>query len=420
MRAVQRNMHRLSALRVTKLTKPGYYADGGGLSLQVTASNSKSWIFRFMLDGRAREMGLGSLHTIALAEARHKAMICRKQLLEHIDPIESRKAMRDQERLKSSRSMTFSACANAYIEAHRAGWRNAKHVTQWQNTLATYAEPIFGTLPVQEVDIGLVLRALEPIWHTKPETASRLRGRIEAVLDWATVRGLRTGDNPARWRGHLESLLPSRAKLQTVEHHAALPYIEMAAFMVELRQQVGIAARALEFLILTAARTSEVIGARWDEFNEELKTWVIPAERMKAHREHRVPLSPRALKLIEEMRAIQTSEFVFPGARAGKALSNMAMLMLLKRMHRGDLTTHGFRSTFRDWAAEQTNYPREVAEEALAHTLNNKVEAAYRRGDLFEKRRRLMMEWSKYSENFRSTGRVVPIRRGAVSRKTSD
>ena len=266
----------------------------------------------------------------------------------------------------------------------------------------------------------MVLRALEPIWHTKPETASRLRGRIEAVLDWATVRGLRTGDNPARWRGHLESLLPSRAKLQTVEHHAALPYIEMAAFMVELRQQVGIAARALEFLILTAARTSEVIGARWDEFNEELKTWVIPAERMKAHREHRVPLSPRALKLIEEMRAIQTSEFVFPGARAGKALSNMAMLMLLKRMHRGDLTTHGFRSTFRDWAAEQTNYPREVAEEALAHTLNNKVEAAYRRGDLFEKRRRLMMEWSKYSENFRSTGRVVPIRRGAVSRKTSD
>lgn len=420
MRAVQRNIHRLSALRVTKLTKPGYYADGGGLSLQVTASNSKSWIFRFMLDGRAREMGLGSLHTISLAEARSKAMVCRKQLLEHIDPIEARKTTRGEERLKSARSMTFSACANAYIEAHRAGWRNAKHVTQWQNTLATYAEPVFGTLPVHEVDIGLVLRALEPIWHTKPETASRLRGRIESVLDWATVRGLRTGDNPARWRGHLESLLPSRAKLQTVEHHAALPYIEMAAFMVELRQQVGIAPRALEFLILTAARTSEVIGARWDEFNDELKTWVIPAERMKAHREHRVPLSPRALKIIEEMRAIQTSEFVFPGARAGKALSNMAMLMLLKRMHRGDLTTHGFRSTFRDWAAEQTNYAREVAEEALAHTLNNKVEAAYRRGDLFEKRRRLMMEWSKYSENLRSTGRVVPIRRGAVSRKTSD
>ncbi|MEO6075009.1 MAG: integrase arm-type DNA-binding domain-containing protein [Burkholderiales bacterium] len=408
---VHRNIHRLSALRIAKVTKPGYYADGGGLTLQVSHSGTKSWIFRFMLDGRAREMGLGPLHTIALAEARSKAMICRKQLLENIDPIEARRAQRGHERLQSARSMTFTACAAAYIAAHRVGWRNAKHATQWHNTLASYADPVFGALPVQEIDIGLVLRALEPIWHSKPETASRVRGRIESVLDWATVRGLRKGDNPARWRGHLESLLPSRAKLQVVEHHAALPYDQMALFMVDLHAQTGIAARALQFLILTAARTSEVIGARWDEFNLELKTWVVPAVRMKAHRDHRVPLSPHALKVIEEMRAIQTNEFVFPGARAGKALSNMAMLMLLKRMHRGNLTAHGFRSTFRDWAAEQTNYPREVAEEALAHTLNNKVEAAYRRGDLFEKRQRLMMEWAKYCQARKMRGNIIPIRK---------
>jgi integrase len=251
-------------------------------------------------------------------------------------------------------------------------------------------------VPVQAVDVGLVTKALEPIWHEKPETASRVRGRIEAVLDWATARGYRQGDNPARWRGHLENLLPARAKVRRVEHHAALPYGEIGAFMEDLRRQEGIAARALEAAILTAARTSEIICARWDELDFEAKLWTIPATRMKAGREHRVPLAEPMLANVELMETIRLGEFVFPGGMAGKPLSNMAMAMVLRRLGRGDLTVHGFRSTFRDWAAECTNFPREVAEMALAHTLSDKVEAAYRRGDLFEKRRQLMEAWAKH------------------------
>jgi integrase len=310
--------------------------------------------------------------------------------------VEARKAKRAEERLTAATATTFEQCAERYIAAHRSGWRNPKHAAQWPSTLKTYAYPVFGSLPVQAVDTGLVMKVLEPIWHAKPETASRVRGRIEAVLDWATVRGYRKGENPARWRGHLDKLLPARGKVRKVEHHAALPYAEMGDFMAALREQEGIAARALEFLILTAARTSEVIGARWQEFDLEGKLWIVSADRIKGGKEHRVPLSGAALTIIEAMKETRESEFVFPGGKAGKPLSNMAMLKALERMERTELTAHGFRSSFRDWSAERTNYPREVAEMALAHTVGDKVEAAYRRGDLFRKRRQLMAAWARY------------------------
>lgn len=410
----------LSAVTVSKKIKPGLYADGGGLYLQVSKSKArkgkvaKSWLFRFKLAGRARAMGLGSVNTFSLAEAREKARVCRKLLDDGIDPIEARNTKIAQQSLDAAKALTFSECAKAYIDAHRKGWRNAKHVDQWTNTIATYAEPVLGALPVQAVDTGLVMQVLEPIWHKKTETANRLRGRIESILDWAKTREYRTGDNPARWRGHLDMLLPARSKVQTVKHHAALPYAGMNACFASILEAPGVAARALEFTILTAARTGEVIAAKWNEFDLEQKVWTIPAERMKARREHRVPLSPRAVKLLEELRKIRTGEFVFPGRQATKAMSNMAMLALLKRMGRGDLTAHGFRSTFRDWAAEQTNYPREVAEAALAHTLADKVEPAYRRGDLFEKRRRLMNDWARFCQQpAQAQGKkVVPISRG--------
>jgi integrase len=399
----------LSALKVSRLKDPGYHADGGGLYLQVSAVGTKSWIFRFKFNGKAREMGLGSFDTIDLSTARAKAKECRAKLLEGVDPIDARNAKREQSRLDAANAMTFTECATAYIAAHRAGWKNAKHASQWENTLNTYVAPIFGALSVQAIDTNFVMRALEPVWMEKPETASRLRGRIESILDWAKVRGLRAGENPARWKGHLDHLLPARSTVKAVEHHPALPYSEMGEFVEQLRAQEGIGAKALEFLILTAARTSEVIGAEFKEFDLEQNIWTIPAGRMKAKKEHRVPLSPRALKIIEELKTSKESKFVFPGAKEGKHLSNMAMLQLLKRMGRADLTAHGFRSSFRDWAAEQTNYPREVAEAALAHVLGDKVEAAYRRGDLFEKRRLMMIDWTKHCENVKGSGQVVGI-----------
>lgn len=305
--------------------------------------------------------------------------------------------------------MTFDACAAAYIEAQEAAWRNPKHRQQWRNTLSTYASPVFGSLPVQAVDVGLVMKCLEPIWTTKPETASRLRGRIESILDWAAVRGYRRGDNPARWRGHLDKLLPARGKIRQVEHHSALPYSEIAEFLTALRAEEGVAARALEFLVLTATRTGEVIAARWDEVHLKEKVWVVPAVRMKAGREHRVPLSAAALAVLQQMREAREGEFIFPGGKAGRPLSNMAMLKVLRRMDRADLTAHGFRSTFRDWAAERTNFPREVAEMALAHTVSDKVEAAYRRGDLFQKRRQLMEAWARSCGSPARGGELVAI-----------
>jgi len=411
---VPKSIHRLTPRQVVTASKPGYYADGGNLWLQVSPTETKSWIFRYTLAGKAREMGLGALHTYGLAEARDRAKAARQQLDAGVDPIEARISQRAQIKAAAARVLTFDQCAEKYIAAHRASWRNAKHAAQWESTLKAYASEVFGTLPVQAVDTALVMKVLEPIWHEKAETASRLRGRIEAVLDWATVRGIRAGDNPARWRGHLESLLPSRAKLGKVAHHAALPYAEVGDFIATLRGQEGTAARALEFTVLTAARTGEVIGARWDEFDLEEKTWTIPADRMKMQREHRVPLSPRAVELVKGMQG-GSPEFVFPGLKRGKALSNMAMLQLLVRMERADITVHGFRSSFRNWAAEQTNFPREVAEGALAHVNADRVEAAYMRSDLFDKRRALMNAWAKHCTTPKPKGAVVPMRkRGAA------
>jgi len=310
--------------------------------------------------------------------------------------------------------MTFKDCAERHIAAHKAAWRNNKHAAQWPGTLITYVHPSFGSLAVQTVDVGLVVKVLEPIWTEKPETASRVRGRIEAILDWATARGYRQGENPARWRGHIENLLPKKSKVRRVEHHAALPYPETAAFMVELRQQDGVAARALEFAILTAARTGEVIGGRWDEIDFAERLWTVPAERMKAGKEHRVPLSDAAMTILQTLRDTREGDFIFPGNWAGRPISNMAMLMLLRRMGRSDLTAHGFRSSFRDWAAECTTFPAEVAEMALAHVVGDKVEAAYRRGDLFQKRREIMDAWSKSCATPPTGGRVVPLLRQAT------
>jgi len=390
---------------VAKAKRPGMYGDGDGLYLRVTADGAKNWVYRYMLAGRPRWMGLGSVALYGLAEARGKALDARRLRHEGIDPIEARRATRTRERLGAAKMVTFKQCAESYIKAHRAGWRNTKHAAQWEATLATYAEPIIGALPVQAIDTALVLRVLEPIWETKPETAGRLRGRIEVILDRAKVLKQREGENPARWRGHLDKLLPRRSKVRAVEHHAALPYGQLPSFLAVLREQEGIAASALEYTILTAVRTGEIIGATWDEINLLDKTWTIPAERMKAGKEHRIPLSGRAIVILEEMQrhALEDTTFVFRGGKADKPLSNMAFLMLLRRMKRDDLTAHGFRSTFRDWAAERTDFPSEVVEMALSHAIGNKVEAAYRRGDLFEKRRRLMDAWAAYC------ARSVPI-----------
>lgn len=402
--------NRLNALSVTRLRAKGLYPDGGGLYLQVTAGGSRSWVFRFMLNGRAREMGLGSVRDIGLAQARARASEARRLRADGIDPIEDRHTVRRGARLAAARSMTFAACAEAYIEANSVGWRNAKHVAQWISTLRTYAFPVFGSLPVQDIDTALVMRVLEPIWKEKTETASRVRGRIEAVLDWATARGYRTGENPARWRSHVENLLPKRSQVRKVEHHRALPYREIGEFVQTLREQQGVAGFALEFLILTAARTSEVVGARWDEIDLLNAVWTIPATRIKARREHRVSLSRRAVAILKHLSPEQPREFVFAGQRAGTSLSNMALLALLKRMGRTDITAHGFRSSFRDWSAECTNYSREVAEMALAHAVSDKVEAAYRRGDMFEKRRRLMSAWAGYCDTVKPASIVVEIR----------
>jgi integrase len=396
---VARAIGRLTALKVEKAKEPGMYPDGGGLYLRVTPAGTKNWVLRFMLDRRPRWMGLGPLALYGLQEARAKALDARRKRHEGIDPIEARRAERAQQRLDEAKAITFKQCAEAYINAHRAGWRDGKHAGQWRATLSTYAYPIIGALSVQEVDTSLVLKVLEPIWATKPQTANRLRGRLENVLDFAKVRGYRSGENPARWRGHLAKLLPACSKVRQVKHHSALPYSELPDFLVALRGQNSIAARALEFTILTAARTGESIGATWDEIHWTDTVWIIPSRRMKGGKEHRVPLCERALTILREMKSAEdtnASQFVFSGGKPGRPLSNMAFLMLLRRMGRGDLTVHGFRSSFRDWAAERTNFPSEVAEMALAHAVSNKVEAAYRRGDLFEKRRRLMQQWAAF------------------------
>jgi integrase len=389
---VARNL--LTARSVDAKKARGRYGDGGGLVLQVSKWGTKSWAFRFQAPAGGklldRHMGLGPVDALPLAYARERARECRKLLSNGIDPIEERKAARLRQRLEASRVMTFRECVENYFAAHSAGWENAKHLAQWKSTLArSYA--VIGDLAVSAIDTALILKTLEPIWKRTPETARRLRGRIENVLAWAAVRGFRSGDNPARWRGHLDKLLPAPGKVRAAKHHAAMAYADLPQFMGELREFDDVAARALELTVLTALRTNEVIGAQWSEIDLSVKVWTVPAARMKARREHRIPLSKRTLEILGSL--ARSGDLVFPGIRA-RLLSKMAMLDTLDRMGRADLTVHGFRSTFRDWAAETTAYPNHVVEMALAHAIGDRVEAAYRRGDLFEKRRRLMDDWA--------------------------
>jgi integrase len=398
----------LTVKRIAKLTAPGRYRDERGLYLQVASPTNRSWLLRYERDGRERWMGLGALHAFNLDEARERARKARQLLADGIDPLEAKKAERAAKALEAAKVLTFKEAAQQYFDGHERKWRNAKHRAQFLSTLKDYAFTYIGALPVGAIDTGLVLKVIEPIWQTKTETASRVRSRIERVLDWATVRGYRTGDNPARWRGHLDQVLAARNEIAKTQHHAALAYAELPALVKELSTREGIAARALEFTILTAARTGEVIGARWDEMDLAAGIWTVPEDRMKMKREHRVPLSASALAMLKALPREEGNDFVFVGGKEGAGLSNMAMAAVLKRMGNPDGTTrwvgkngkpvvpHGFRSTFRDWAAESTAYPNHVVEMALAHTIGNKVEAAYRRGDLFEKRRRLMAEWAKY------------------------
>ena len=392
--------HKLTPLGVRNL-KPcdsvQYHTDGGGLLLKVTPQGSKSWIFRYMLHSSAHWLGLGPYPEVSLAEARELAASNRKAIRAGIDIAAEKKARALAGREKSTNTKTFEWCADKFITAHKSKWKNPKSEQQWRNTLETYAGPIIGKLDVSKVDTGHIMKILTPIWHDKAETASRLRARIENVLDWATVSKHRTGENPARLKGHIDKLLPERNKAAGVVHHAALPYAEMNSFMPLLRQREGLAARACEFAILTAARSGEVRGATWDEIDFATGLWTIPGGRMKAGKEHRVPLSREALQVLKAVKPLAVGgALIFPGAKEGKALSDMSLTAVLKRMHRGDLTMHGFRSSFRDWAAETTTYPSEMAEMALAHTVSDKVEAAYRRGDMVEKRRAMMQDWANY------------------------
>ena len=413
--------YKLTSIAIAAAKTPGFYADGAGLFLQVTKGTDgtprRSWLVRYRIPGgKVRGMGVGSAELIGLPEARRRAEEARKLAATGIDPLDDRAAKRGAEladaAIEKARAKTFRQCAEDFMLSRQAKWKNPKHRQQWASTLATYAYPSFGNLPVQAVNGAMVIQVLKPIWNLKPETASRLRGRIETILNYATACGYRSGDNPAQWRGHLDYVFPARNEIRKVKHHAALPYGELPSFMGVLRAQEGMAARALEFAILTTTRTSETLNARWPEIDLERSLWTIPADRMKAGTEHRVPLSPQAVEMLNGLKSkAQLSEWVFPGASPGRPLSNMAMLMVLRRMKRGDLTAHGFRSTFRDWAAEQTNYPREVAEAALAHTNGNKVEAAYFRSDLFDKRSRLMNEWAKYctSPVTKSANKIVKL-----------
>ncbi len=399
-----------------KNAKPGRHADGGGLHLLVKESGARSWVYRFMLNGKSRDVGLGPAGPggISLADARTARDALRLKVKAGIDPLEERQ--RDAAQALAAAQavqvagITFKAVAEAYIGANEESWRNEKHRQQWKNTLATYVYPVIGDLPVAEVGTAHVLQILEPIWKAKAETASRVRGRIETILDAAKARGYREGENPARWRGHIAQILPARSRL-TRGHHKAMPYERIPAFVGALHKRDAVAALALEFTILTAARTGEVIGAKWDEVDLDKAIWTIPASRMKAGKEHRVPLSARAVEILKSTQGLR-KEWLFPATKGGK-ISGMAMTMLLRRM-KVDVTVHGFRSGFRDWSAECTGYAHEVAEMALAHTIENKVERAYRRGDLFDKRRRLMDDWATYCATIPAAGaNVTPMRRNA-------
>jgi len=426
-----RTMGRLTAKEVEKKTAPGLYGDGGGLTLQITKAGVKSWLYRYMIKGKAFGMGLGPVHTITLAEARQKSAEARKLVIEGDNPLEAKRQRQLYTEMAKARLMTFDQCASAYIEAHRASWKNAKHADQWTNTIATYVSPIIGSMSVEQIDTALVVKVLAQLdekglqfWQAKNETATRVRGRIESILGWATTSGFRSGDNPARWRGHLENLLATISRTTRIKNHPSLAWGRMGAFVKVLRQRDGVAARAVEFAILTASRSGEVRGACWSEIDLAAKVWTIPAERMKARREHEVPLSEASLDLLKSMQRMDGMDLVFPGTKK-QPLSDMSLTAVIRRMN-GDtptwtdkegnaITVHGFRSTFRMWAAESTNYPREVAEHALAHQLPNVVERAYQRGTQFAKRAAMMNEWGKFCASSRVVNsKVVSINRAAA------
>ena len=404
-----RLLNRLSDVAIRAKKRPGYCADGGNLYLRVAPGGAKGWIFRFTVAGRTRDAGLGSYPTVTLVKAREEAGKCRRLLAAGLDPIDARREERQAARLKAAKTKTFEECAREFISARELGWRSAKTSPLLHASLKRYVYPTLGPLPVQAIDTDLVMKVLEPIWGEKPTTASRLRGSIEAVLNAARARGYRSGENPAAWRGHLDQLLPRRSKVRRIRHHAALSYWEVPSFMERIRAREGMSARALELMILTATRTSEAFGARWDEVDLKHRTWTIKAERMKSGRPHRIPLSERAISILEEMAEIQVNEFVFPGMKQGRPLSDMGARILLSELRPG-VTKHGFRSSFRDWAAETTSFPNHVLEMALAHAVPDAVEAAYRRGDLFEKRRKLMEAWAEYCARKPMSADVVPLR----------
>ncbi|THT95453.1 DUF4102 domain-containing protein [Lampropedia puyangensis] len=386
----------LRALDISRLGESGHHPVGGvvGLYLYITPNGAKSWVLRTMIAGKRRHMGLGAYPTVPLAQAREKARQARDEIINGNDPIAQRKQAKSLLQAQQATEITFAQAAQSYIDAHSDGWKNPKHRAQWTSTLETYVFPVMGKLMVKDVAQTHVLQVLEPIWKTKTETATRIRGRMESVLDWATVRHYRDGDNPARWKGHLDKLLAPPTRIQKVIHHKAIEIDNMPTFMAELRKREGIAPRALELAIYCAARSGEVRGSTWDEVDFDKQIWVIPAERMKAGSEHRVPLSRQCIDLLKKIPRLVDCPYIFPSTKSGM-LSDMALLAVMRRME-VDAVPHGFRSTFRDWAGEKTNYPRDVAEQALAHTLTNKVEAAYRRGDALEKRRQMMQDWADF------------------------
>jgi integrase len=385
--------------RKIERAKPGRLSDGHGLYLICHNANNKSFAFRYERDGRERWMGLGPIHTVDLKLARQKAREARLLLLEGVDPLDHRKAQRVALKVAKAKQLTFAEAAQRFFDQHEVKWRNAKHRWQYITTLKMFAFPVLGDMPVSEIDTAAVLRVIEPLWQTKTETMSRLRGRIEAVLDWCTVRGYRSGDNPARWKGHLSEALPARGEVAKVEHYPALPYRELPAFMAALSQREDVGTQALRFAILTCARTGEVIGARWSEIDFAEKLWTIPAARMKAGHEHRVTLPQAAVQLLKSLPTEDGNGFIFVGPRPGNGLSSTTLMQTLRRMGHGDMSVHGFRSAFRSWAAEQTNFPREVCELALAHKVGDKVERAYQRGDLLRKRFLLAEAWSKFASS---------------------
>jgi len=386
----------LTPLAVSKLTKPGTHAVGGvaGLALRVYPEGQRAWVLRTMVAGKRREFGMGGYPTVALASAKDRARATLDKVFAGVDPVEEKQRLRSALRAAKAKAVSFSKVAEQYIAQHEAGWKNPKHAAQWVTTLSTYAFPVIGSVTVANVDTPLVLKVLEPIWTEKTETASRVRGRIEVILDYATAKGLRDGPNPARWKGHLALTLPARRKVAPVQHHAAIPVLEMPAFMSQLRDMDGVSARALEFLTLTAARSGEVRGMTWGEIDLKNKLWTVPASRMKAKREHRVPLSDAAWLILGSIKRVDGMDLVFPGARGG-ALSDMSLTAIMRRLGL-EAVPHGLRSSFRNWTAEMTSYPNEVAEMALAHTVSNSTEAAYRRGDLLEKRRPMMADWAEF------------------------